>query len=99
MTSVADLADMIGNGDVPSFEQITDAFNNHTEYSWHVRMAAQGSIQDAIAAVELMFDGRARWQVGYDCKATVELGSRHASAISVTPGHALIVAGLRMMVG
>ena len=95
MTSVADLADMIGNGDVPSFDQINQALPQHPGLSWQIRTAAQGSIADAIFAVEVLFAGKARWHVGYDCRATVAVGDApEMSAISVTPGHALIVATL-----
>lgn len=95
MTSVADLAEMIGNGDVPSFEQINEALPQHPGLSWQIRTAAQGGTDAAIFAVEVMFNGKARWHIGYDNRATVEIDGRPAvSAISVTPGHALIVVAL-----
>ncbi len=98
MTTVADLAEMIGNGDVPTFEQINEALPDHPGLSWQIRAAAQGGLEAAIYAVEVLFWAKARWHVGYDCKATIEIDGRPAaSAISVTPGHALILAALLLM--
>jgi hypothetical protein len=88
-----DIRDQINNGDVPSFAAINDAFPDYPGISWHIRMAAQGSIPDAIEAHRQLLGRKARWWMGYDCKATAQVGdSLPYSAISVTPGHALIIA-------
>lgn len=98
MTSVAELAEMIGNGDVPSFEQINEALPQHPGLSWQIRTAAQGGTEAAIFAVEVLFNGKARWYLGYDNSAKLQVGEKpEVSVISVTPGHALILAALRAL--
>jgi hypothetical protein len=90
-----DIRDQINNGDVPSFTDINAAFPHYPGISWHIRMAAQGSIPDAIEATEMLIAPIGRWwaHIGYDRKATVQVGDNIPhNAISVTPGHALIIA-------
>ena len=90
-----DIRDQINNGDVPSFADINAAFPKHPGISWHIRMAAQGSIPDAILCVTMLCGQAAQWRIGYDCKATVQRGGGlEYAAISVTPGHSLIVAAM-----
>jgi hypothetical protein len=92
MTSSDIIRDQINNGDVPSFADINAAFPDHPGISWHIRMAAQGSIADAIEACRIL---GVRWWGGYDNKATAQVGTdKPHDAISVTPGHALILAAL-----
>jgi hypothetical protein len=90
-----DIRDMINNGDVPEFAEIAAAFPHYDGISWNIRMAAQGSIPDAIEAFNMLLGPSGRWWIGYDNKATAQVGdSLPHSVISVTPGHALIIAAL-----
>ena len=89
-----DIRNQINNGDVPSFTDINAAFPHYPGISWHIRMAAQGSIPDAIEAHGMLLGPKTRWMVGYDGRADVMIGEKLTTAISVTPGHALIIATL-----
>ena len=95
MTTAQIILNQIDNGDLPSFADVKEAFPDHPGISWHIRMAAQGSIPDAIEATEMLIAPIGRWwaHIGYDRKATVQVGDNIPhNAISVTPGHALIIA-------
>lgn len=95
MEKLAHILAEIENGDIPSFEQINEAFPKHPGLSWQIRTAAQGGTEAAIFVVEALFNGKARWHIGYDNRATVEIDGRpEVASISVTPGHALIIATL-----
>ena len=95
MTTAQIILSQIDNGDLPSFADVKEAFPDHPGISWHIRMAAQGSIPDAILCVTMLCGKAAQWRIGNDCKATVQRGDGlEYAAISVTPGHSLIVAAM-----
>ena len=92
MTSAAPLAAIamtIGDGDVPTFADLTDHFDGQD--MWDIRTACFGDIN----AAARFCDRRAlRWRVGYDNLAEIELGEDTFRAISVTPAHALLLAAM-----
>jgi hypothetical protein len=93
---IAAIIDKINNGDVPEFDEIGVVF---PDQKWMIRMACFGSSDASMAAASAILGPGYQWHVGYDNKAVV----RHkqdpmnpVSAISVSPGHALILAALKM---
>ena len=96
--AIANLIDKINDGDVPGFDEIGEAFPND---KWLIRMACFGSSDAAMAAVPSILGDNWRdyqWHVGYDNRAVIchkQDPMNPISAISVSPGHALLLAALK----
>jgi hypothetical protein len=93
--AISAIIDKINDGDVPSFDEVGAVF---PDMKCLFRMACFGSSDAAMAVASSILGGEYQWHVGYDNRAVV----RHKSdpmggvvAISVTPGHALILAVLQ----
>ena len=100
MTTLANTINMINNGDVPSFADLSHHFYGMD--LWHIRNACFG---DSNAAQAFCASHDLAWQLGYDNRAVVRMdathpdseikpGTREITVISVTTSHALIVAAL-----
>lgn len=76
----------INNGDVPSFNDLAPHFDGMD--MWHIRNACFGSTD---AAINFCNARGVKWHITYGSLAIVD----DITEISVTPGHALIIAAIR----
>lgn len=88
---------LIQNGEIPSFEELKAATHD-PRLVWHIRMAAFGSLPDAIESFNILLgESFFTWTVSYDNSAIVASKSRpdlFFRTISLSPGHALILSVL-----
>lgn len=94
MTTIANIINMINNGDVPSFADLIHHFDGLD--LWNIRNACFGDSNAAQVFCNTKGAHGMKWQIGYDNRASITMrDGQEIVAISVTPAHALILAALQ----
>lgn len=91
-----ELINTANNGDIPSFEDIKEAFPQDG-FCWHIRMALFGNTDEAIKVTRAILGNEWTWHIGYDNRAVLTRKDdpmNPVTSISVDPGHALILGAL-----